>query len=68
MMNVPTKIRGVRRRRNLDLMNSPGLSGPLDKTIAAPDRMKNSGITQSSVKSLKADRTGLRTVLTTTVV
>jgi hypothetical protein len=67
-MNVPIKIRGTRRRRNLDLINSPVLSDPLDKKTAAPDRTKKNGITQRRLKSLKADRTGLRTVLKTTVV
>jgi hypothetical protein len=67
-MNVPIIIRGTRRRRNLDLINSHVLSGPLDKKIAAPDRTKKSGITQRRLKSLKTDRKGLRTVLKTTVV
>jgi hypothetical protein len=67
-MNVPIKIRGTRRRRNLDLINSHVLSDLLDKKIAAPDRTKKSGIIQRRLKSLKADKTGLRTVLKTTVV
>jgi hypothetical protein len=67
-MNVPTKIRGTRRRRNLDLTNPPGLSDLLDKKTAAPDRTKKSGMIQRRLKSLKADKTGLRTVLKTTVV
>jgi hypothetical protein len=67
-MNVPIIIRETRRRRNLDLINSHVLSGPLDKKTAAPDRTKKSGITQRRLKSLKTDRKGLRTVLKTTVV
>ena len=67
-MNVPIKIRGTRRRRILDLINSPVLSDLLDKKTAAPDRTKKSGIIQRRLKSLKADKTGLRTVLKTTVV
>jgi hypothetical protein len=67
-MNVPIKIRGTRRRRNLDFTNSPVLSDLLDKKTAAPDRTKKSGIIQRRLKSLKADRTGLRTALKTTVV
>jgi hypothetical protein len=67
-MNVPIKIRGIRRRRILALINSPFLSDLLDKKTAAPDRMKKRGIIQRKLNSLKADRTGLRTVLKTTVV
>jgi hypothetical protein len=68
MMNVPRKIRGTRRRRNLDVINFSGLSAPLDKKTAAPERTKKSGIIQRRMKSLNADRTGLRTTLNTTVV
>jgi hypothetical protein len=67
-MNVPIKIRGTRRRRNLDLINALILSVPLDKKTAAPDMTKKRGITQRRLKSLKADKKGLRTVLKTTVV
>jgi hypothetical protein len=44
------------------------LSGFRDKKTEAPDMMKKRGIIQRKLNSLKADRTGLRTVLKTTVV
>jgi hypothetical protein len=62
------QTRGIRRRRIFDLINSPVWSALLDKKTAAPDRIKKSGIIQSRLKSLKADKAGLRTVLKTTVV
>jgi hypothetical protein len=67
-MNVPIRIRGIRRRRIFALINCPVLSGFSDKKTEAPDMMKKRGIIQRKLNSLKADRTGLRTVLKTTVV
>jgi hypothetical protein len=68
MMNVPITIKGIRRRRILSLTNPPVPRDLKDKKTDAPDMMKKSGIIQRKLNSLKADRTGLRTVLKTTVV
>jgi hypothetical protein len=67
-MNVPITIKGIRRRRILALTNPPVPRDLKDKKTVAPDMMKKSGMIQRKLNSLKADRTGLRTVLKTTVV
>jgi hypothetical protein len=67
-MNVPIRVRGIIRRMILALINSIFARDLKDKKTEAPDRVKKSGIIKSKPNSLKPDRTGLRTVLKTTVV
>jgi hypothetical protein len=65
---VPTIARGIKRRLILDLTNGQVRPGFTEKETAAPDMVKNSGMIQMKLNSLKADKTGLRIALWTPVV